>query len=68
MKSAIDLVAFAHGDRYAGTLALMQAALRALDSDGHLLAAAYVDFAINAFAIAEMETASERLDGIVIHQ
>lgn len=60
MKSAIDLVAFAHGDRRSGTLALLNAALRALDKDGHLLAAAFVDYAISTFSGDEAELADER--------
>ena len=49
MKSALELVAFSQGDRYFGTMLLLQVALEALESDGQQIAAAYVDMAISNF-------------------
>jgi len=50
MKSALELIAFSKGDRYLGTMLLLQVALKALDEDGQQMAAAYVDLAITSFA------------------
>lgn len=63
MKSALELVAFSQGDRFFGTMLLLQVALEALDRDGQRIAAAYVDMAITTFndtwesAIADREMA-----------
>ena len=50
MKSALELIAFSKGDRYLGTMLLLQVALKALDEDGQQMAAAYVDLAITSLA------------------
>ena len=50
MKYALELIAFSKGDRYLGTMLLLQVALKALDEDGQQMAAAYVDLAITSFA------------------
>lgn len=63
MKSALELAAFSQGDRFFGTMLLLQVALEALDRDGQRIAAAYVDMAITTFndtwesAIADREMA-----------
>lgn len=50
MKSALELIAFSQGDRYFGTMLLLQIALEALDRDGQRVAAAYVDLAMSTFS------------------
>ena len=45
MKNALELVAFNNVGRAEGTLALLDAAQRAMDEDGHDLAAAILEMA-----------------------
>lgn len=46
MKSALSLVAFANNPKVSGIIALLEAALAALDDAGHQISAAYVDHAL----------------------
>jgi len=68
MKTALEIVAFSHGCEFSGTLALLETARRVLDRKGDLLAAAYVDMAINAFVIRADEDAAQDFSGISQHQ
>lgn len=53
MKSALELVAFANVDEKAGTIALLETALDALDRSGNFLCAALVDHALVTLMAAE---------------
>lgn len=47
MKSALELVAFAHASDTEGAVALLETALDALDRAGQHMSAALVDLALN---------------------
>lgn len=47
MKSALELVAFAHATDTEGAVALLETALEALDRAGQHMSAALVDLALN---------------------
>jgi len=50
MKSALEIVAFSQGSEIAGILGLLEVAQEALDRNGEVMAAAYLDMAIIALA------------------
>ena len=60
MKSALKLVAFAGGDQCAGIVALLEAAMEALDESGAGFVATYVDMALNAMAFGNLDEAQSR--------
>lgn len=67
MKSALSIIAFSDSNELAGSVALLETALAALDRAGCNLAAIYVDLAL-VHVREELNAAGDGFVGIVDHQ
>jgi hypothetical protein len=63
MKSAISIIASSGSDPTRAIVALLEVAMDALDAAGHLLPAAYVDLALNAYLEQELGAEEPTLGG-----